>query len=441
MNCIPGSAPSFAALTASSGAANRVSRALYYVIATLGMAGCNAPASETADPPTAKSRVYHLEYSVRPEPQARGATVEMRLRQPRRLLREVRMSVPGTAIRTVDGDGELSVEEGNAVWRPAELGGTLQWFVDLRSMRGEGSYDAYIDSEWAVFRAEDIIPRAATRSLKGARSKTTLTFDLPKDWSAVTEYFERNSQFAVNNPERRFDLPGGWIALGNLGVRNETIAGKRVKIAGPAGHAIRRMDMLALLRWTLPELSRILPDFPDRLTIVSAGDPMWRGGLSAPQSLFIHADRPLLSENATSTLLHEIAHIGLGMSAENGADWIVEGLAEYYSLQALRRSGTISEKRFAASMAALEQWGTRAVSLCGAESSGEMTARAVGIFQRLDAEISDSSDRQHNLDDVIGALAGSGRKITIPGLREAVIGVIGNDPSALSSDKLAGCAT
>ena len=71
---------------------------------------------------------------------------------------------------------------------------------------------------------------------------------------------------------------------------------------------------------------------------------MWRGALSAPQSLYVHAERPLLSGNATSTLLHEIVHIGLGLADERGADWIVEGLAEYYSLEVLRRSGTISEE-------------------------------------------------------------------------------------------------
>ena len=44
-------------------------------------------------------------------------------------------------------------------------------------------------------------------------------------------------------------------------------------------------------------LSRLLPDFPDRLTVVSATGPMWRGGLSAPASLYIHADLPLISDS------------------------------------------------------------------------------------------------------------------------------------------------
>ena len=59
---------------------------------------------------------------------------------------------------------------------------------------------------------------------------------------------------------------------------------------------------------------------------------MWRGGLSAPQSLFVHSDRPLISENATSTLLHEVMHLALGIRAAEQFDWIVEGLASYFAL-------------------------------------------------------------------------------------------------------------
>jgi len=73
--------------------------------------------------------------------------------------------------------------------------------------------------------------------------------------------------------------------MGKLGVRRERVAGVRVAIAGPEDQQIRRLDMLALLNWTLPELARIVPELPPRLTVVSAGEPMWRGGLSGPQSI------------------------------------------------------------------------------------------------------------------------------------------------------------
>ena len=236
--------------------------------------------------------------------------------------------------------------------------------------------------EWSggLFRAEDVIPRGATRTLKNARSETWLTLRLPKGWSAVTQYFSANGQTRIENPERRFDQPSGWMVMGDLGVRRETIAGIRVAVAGPTGNSVRRMDTLALLNWTLPELGRLLPDLPARLTIVRAGGPMWRGGLSAPQSLFLHADRPLISENATSTLLHEVMHMSLSLDAEIGYDWIVEGLAEYYSLQLLQRSGTISDSRYDHAKADIADWAKSASSLCQPTSTGATTAFAVGVL-------------------------------------------------------------
>ena len=174
-----------------------------------------------------------------------------------------------------------------------------------------------------------------------------MTFDLPARWTAISEYSAVRKPIVISRPERRFDEPAGWIAIGSLGVRRETIAGIRVAIAGPEGEDVRRMDMLALLGWTLPELVTILPHDFARLTIVSAGDPMWRGGLSAPASLFIHADRPMISENATSSLLHEVMHTTMPVDSRDGYDWITEGLAEYYSIELLRRGRAITEERAA----------------------------------------------------------------------------------------------
>jgi predicted metalloprotease with PDZ domain len=202
---------------------------------------------------------------------------------------------------------------------------------------------------------------------------------------------------------------------------------------------MRRTDILALLHWTLPEVLRIVPDFPKRLTVIGAGDPMWRGGLSGPRSLFIHADRPLISENATSTLLHEIMHIALGSSAEEGMDWIVEGLAEYYSLAILRRSGTISDKRFAAALGEQAEWGSSVKNLCGSTSSGARTARAVTILSDLDRDIRTMSNSRKSLDDVMNALAKSENAITLGDFTAIVRQFAGADPEALNASYLPGC--
>jgi hypothetical protein len=197
--------------------------------------------------------------------------------------------------------------------------------------------------------------------------------------------------------------------------------------------------MLALLNWTLPELARIVPDMPSRLTIVSAGDPMWRGGLSGPSSLFIHADRPLISENGTSTVLHEIMHIALGIRAVDSNDWIIEGLAEYFGLELLRRSGTLSKSRHERARAAQQKWSQSSDGLCGESSTGATTALAVALFIDLDEELRRTSDGEHSLDSLVGRLRDAKRDVDVDLLTRTAAELIGANPDALHIDKLPGC--
>ncbi len=416
MNCIPGS------------------RTRQISIIFLGLlAWCVAAAA--AD----QERVYAVDYSITPDIPNSGALVKLRVFQTRRLLRELHMPFDEKTLSDFGGDGQITIADGRIRWVPPADGGELRWFARINHLRDNDAYDAYIGDTFALFRAEDVIPPTATRTLKGAVSKTRLMFDLPVGWSAVTEYFRRSDVFNIVKPDRRFDRPTGWIVLGKLGVRHETVAGVRVLVAAPVGHEVRRLDMLAMLNWTLPDIVHLLPDFPRRLTVISAGEPMWRGGLSAPGSFFVHADRPLISENSTSTIMHEVIHIGLGAGAVKGADWIIEGLAEYYGLEILRRSGTISEKRYRSASSELAIWGKKAESSCTDPSTGAVTARAVTLFARLDHEISKKSAGEYDLDDVARRIADSRNKMTVQRLREIVAELADSDSEVLSDKALNNC--
>lgn len=412
---------------------------LLAIIAAIVASACGLPTSESAAAQQGSGRIYQLEYVVTPDPEAGGAWVEMTLSQSSHLLREVNMRAPAGKISAAGGDGEISLEDARLIWKPPPEGGSLRWFALIDHQRNDGAFDAHITADWAIFRVEDVIPQAATRALRGARSETTLSFNLPPGWSSLTEYFGREHSYRIRNTRRRFDRPAGWIILGEIGIRYDRIAGLRVNVAAPTDQGMRRIDILALLNWTLPEVLRLVPDFPKRLTIIGAGDPMWRGGLSGPRSLFIHADRPLISENATSTLLHEIMHIALGGSAGDGMDWLVEGLAEYYSLAVLHRSGTISDRRYAAAMRKQAEWGSSVSQLCESVSSGAITARAVTILDDLDSEIRTMSEGKKSLDDVLVALAASENIITLDDFAAIVRGITGADADALSASNLPGC--
>lgn len=277
--------------------------------------------------------------------------------------------------------------------------------------------------------------------LKGATSNTSFTWDLPDGWSAITEYSGTRDPVRVERADRAFDQPTGWMLVGDIGVRRDTIAGIRVAVAGPQGQSIRRLDMLALLNWVLPELSELLPTPPNRLTIVTAGEPMWRGGLSAPASLFIHAARPMISENATSPLLHEVLHVALPLRAEEESDWIIEGLAEYYGLELLLRGNAISPRRHRAAVAEQADWAKNAVGLCGMTSSGPTTALAVTTLHALNREILEKTAGKSNLDDLLRVLIKKGPMIDLQELTDAAAEVIGKPSDVLHSDNLPGCPT
>jgi len=409
-------------------------RRSWFPAALLLLAACGVPDSQSAG--TGDAREYSIHYLLRADPSATTVHVDMHVEQPRGLLRE--LSFPANpAIRDFSGDGEVVVSGGRVRWFPPADGGSLSWNAVVHNERDDGSFDALLGAEWGLFRMEDVIPRARTRTLKGSVSRTTLSFDIPAGWSAITEYSAIEHPIVVDRPARRFDQPAGWVAMGNLGVRRETIAGTRVAVAGPSGHDVRRLDMLALLNWALPELKTVLPDALPRLTIVSAGEPMWRGGLSAPASLFLHADRPLISENATSSLLHEVMHVALGIRPRAGHDWIAEGLAEYYSIELLRRGRAITARRADEAFRRQVDWSKRAGGLCGGESTAATTARAVTIFAALQKELAQKSDGEHKLDDVLQVLAGTDVDLAV--LTQAAEQLIGETPDALHIDKLAGC--
>jgi predicted metalloprotease with PDZ domain len=170
--------------------------------------------------------------------------------------------------------------------------------------------------------------------------------------------------------------------------------------------------------------------------IVSAGDPMWRGGLSGPASIFLHSDRPLISENRTSPLLHELVHVALGIHGDRESDWIVEGLAEFYSVQTLRRSGGIGQKRYEQAVANLQKWARRAPTLFAKSSTGATTARAVLVFQDVDAEIRSVTKNAKSLDDVARKLAADRGEISLIQLQEIAQEVAGKPLQSLQRERL-----
>jgi hypothetical protein len=304
----------------------------------------------------------------------------------------------------VRGDGKVLVEGRTATWEPPRAGGSLRYDFRVDSLRNASAYDARISEQWAIFRGGDLFPSARVLAADGSYSRSTLRLRVPEGWSIAVPY-ERltDGRFRVENEQRHFDRPTAWMALGRIGVLRERIAGSSVAVAGPFRQKLRRHDILALLRWTLPTLKSVLGALPERLLVAGAGDPMWRGGLSGPDSVFIHAERPLITPDGTSPLLHELFHSATGARSIVDGDWVTEGLAELYSVEMLVRSRTISRKRYEKTLARIEAKGAGA-PLLGHDSKGPSTARAVGVLRALDAELRARTEQQKTLDDVVAEL-------------------------------------
>ena len=341
------------------------------------------------------------------------ATVRVRLSRHPEWVHWMSFKVDPKRYSDFKGTGEIEVTEDSVLWHPPQEDAYIQFRVNLESKRESGRFDGMVTKTWALFRADDLIPPVRIDMEDGTQSKAKLQLNLPEGWSLATPFPRYTSgRLRIDNPDRLFDRPTGWIVAGDIGTRREKIGDTRVTVAAPTGQNMRRMDMIAFLHWTLPTLQSLFPQFPDRLLIVGADDPMWRGALSAPDSLYVHSDRPLLSENATSTVLHEIVHVAMGAQSVPGSDWIVEGLAEYYSVETLHRSGTISDARYAKAHADLAAWGETSGPLNAPRSSGATTARAVGVLRAIDAEIRQASGGQRSLDDVARQLTNEGKPIT-----------------------------
>ncbi|MGB4075029.1 hypothetical protein [Pseudomonas sp.] len=295
------------------------------------------------------------------------------------------------------------------VWQPGKGKSTLSYRVRINHERSEGRFDARMTEDWALLRGDDLVPAVKLRQQDKTVLVSRLQFDLPKGWKAVETGWPRigKNKFRIDNPQRKFDRPTGWIVAGKIGTRRAKLGETDVAIAAPVGEGMRRMDVMTLLTFIWPHAQDVFPRDPGKLLIVGAGDPMWRGGLSAANSYYMHSERPLVSENGTSSLVHELVHVFSRIKARDRSDWITEGLAEYYAIELMRRAGGLSEERYQKIREQLIGWSKPVKSLRTSYSSGPVTARAVLLLQELDREIRQATKgttQPRSLDDVTRGL-------------------------------------
>lgn len=371
---------------------------------------------------SARATDYELLYRAAISPDSEVARVEISLRG-ERLPRKLVLHLDPNRHLALHSESGLTLQGDTATWKPQGPEASLRYEFVISEKKSSGRYDSLLKDDWAILRSDKLIPPISATVAKGLTANAELQFELPPGWSSAAPYAstrgDRN-RYQIVDPGRRLPRPKGWLILGNITSRQDVIAGVDVRVAAPAGQGGRLQDTLAFLAWTLPEIKAVFPEFPERLLVVSAGKPMWRGGLSGTRSLFMHAERPLISGNRTSSMIHELVHVATGINGGKDADWIVEGIAEYYAANILWRSGAISDLRYQQTVAWKENWGREADTLFVKRSSGPVTARAAVFMHRLHLALQEATDGKAGIDDVAGELARKRGRVSLSQVKEIV---------------------
>jgi hypothetical protein len=323
----------------------------------------------------------------------------------------IRLKVDAGRFDGFRGSGTIEQRRGEVVWWPEAPYAHLEYAATLQHRRApEKGFDSWATSDCVVARTQDLFPQSAVflrpEIEASPESRSRLVFHLPDGWDAVTAMpADGHLRFVVEDPKRRFDHPYGWFLLGHFKRTQATIDGTTVTIAAAPGGSLPPEELIGFLQRTLPSLTALLAVAPERLLIVSAPDPMWRGGLSGEASLFMHAGRPLRTPDRTSPYLHELFHVLAPFRAAPDAVWAAEGLAEFYSVEIQRRIGALDADGYRRALRSFARHGLWGHDFTRTRDFALRNNSAPLVMYALDQRIRRATKGKHGLDEVVTALA------------------------------------
>ncbi len=334
-------------------------------------------------------------------------------------IREIRLPDAEGRLRSPSSSGVLTHEDQVWKWRLSGPYGHLTYRVEVNQHRGgRHQYDSYAGPNWIVTRGRILFPRAQIAyrervlSFHNSRSdvQATIRFRLPRGWVATTAYPVETAESFRLPPGKGLPVPRGWFALGHVKSDERDVAGVRIEIARVPGSQLDAESTFTFLDATLPPLLKLLSGsqrarVAQKLLLVSAPDPMWRGGISGRNSFFLHGDRPLRDVDRTSPVLHELFHVLQPFRPAQDADWIVEGLAEFYSVELQRRAGLIDSKTYNQALRSFHRYGLWNVDLRQQRDNAATNNSAPLLMHVLDQRILKSTGGTRRLDDVVALLA------------------------------------
>jgi hypothetical protein len=331
-------------------------------------------------------------------------------------IKALRLRFPADRLKHFRGSGKLEPIDGGLLWEPGGPFAHLTYRVAINHVRGQHHrFDSYAARDWILSRAHDLFPRIDIEcypETPAAKSRARLIFRLPRGWrSAAPLAGAGPDTYRLDEPGKILDRPRGWFALGKFALDRQEIAETMVQVARMPGSTLQAPDLFQFLTTTLPQLKKLLLAGPETLLLVSAPDPMWHGGISGERSFYMHAGRPLRTPDKTSPWLHEMFHVFQPYKPAPDADWIEEGLAEFYSLELQRRAGLIDAAAYTRALGYFERFGLWNVNLTHQQDNAATNNSAPLVMYALDQRIQRATAGKRRLDDVVTELAKRGGEV------------------------------
>lgn len=333
-------------------------------------------------------------------------------------IKHLRLEFPAERLDGFQGTGTLEPIPGGLRWTPGGPYAHLSYRARINHLRGQHErYDSYAGPDWIVTRARDLFPRIAIESYPRdsgpPKSRARLLFRLPSGWQSATAFpAVGTNAYVLEEPGKILDRPRGWFALGKLERAHHEIGELMVQVARLPGSVLSSQDLFRLLEATLPAMQKLLFATREQVLVVSAPDPMWHGGISGENSFFMHSQRPLRTADKTSPYLHEFFHVLQPYKPSADADWIEEGLAEFYSLELQRRAGLIDAAAHGRALGYFERFGKWNVDLTQQRDNAATNNSAPLVMYALDQRIQRATAGKKRLDDVVSQLAKEGGDVS-----------------------------
>jgi hypothetical protein len=170
-------------------------------------------------------------------------------------------------------------------------------------------FNSHLNEQWGVIKAEALaLPFSYAFFAPQPTFRATVKVLVPPGWSSEAPWKRLGeNHYELPGTGTGSPLPRGFFVVGRFSPehRDETASiGKEFVYVRLAGELRSKDSLFDYLKKATPYYQGVYGDVTgDRILVVSAGPPMFTGGLGSTDSLFVHQN------GSEETIAHEYAHV------------------------------------------------------------------------------------------------------------------------------------